>query len=82
METSTITGKGQTTIPTRIRELLKIDTGDKLRYYVTESGEVILKSASGSVKDVRRVARAARQSLSDEEIQERMEKGVAEHNLS
>ena len=44
MKTYSITPKGQVTIPTEIREKLKLKPGDKITYIDTDSG-VLLKPA-------------------------------------
>ena len=50
---STITSKGQTTIPSEVRQALGLKPGDKLRYRIGEDGRVTLmpslpaSSASG-----------------------------------
>ena len=43
MQSSTITSRGQTTIPAEIRKALNLKAGDKLRYLVLENGEVYLQ---------------------------------------
>lgn len=44
METSTVTKKGQVTIPIRLRELLGLRTGEKVIFNV-EGKKVVLKKA-------------------------------------
>jgi AbrB family looped-hinge helix DNA binding protein len=39
---STITAKGQTTIPKPIRQHLKLKTGDRIKYFVRADGSVVL----------------------------------------
>ena len=39
---STITAKGQTTIPKPIRQHLKLKTGDRIKYFVRPDGSVVL----------------------------------------
>lgn len=41
---STITAKGQTTVPKEIRDRLKLKPGDRIEYVVDEQGRVILKA--------------------------------------
>lgn len=48
---STITQKGQTTIPAKIRKILNLKPGDTLKYEL-EEGRVILKPVRGSILDV------------------------------
>ncbi|EAZ91208.1 AbrB/MazE/SpoVT family DNA-binding domain-containing protein, partial [Crocosphaera chwakensis] len=40
MPCATITSKGQVTIPKEIRDYLKLDTGTKVDFVITETGEV------------------------------------------
>lgn len=42
MYTSTITSKGQTTIPRDIREKLNLITGDTIEYYVNNTNSITL----------------------------------------
>lgn len=46
---STITSKGQTTIPVKIRDELKLAEGDEIIYTPTENGYEITKSPEGTV---------------------------------
>lgn len=49
MQESTITIKGQTTLPRDIRAALDLAPGDKLRYLVLDNGEVrLLKSRAAA----------------------------------
>jgi AbrB family looped-hinge helix DNA binding protein len=76
---STLTSKGQTTIPAEIRAFLKAKTGDKLRYVIRD-GEVVLKAKTGSIMDlVGFLHDPARKPMSVEEMDEAMEKAVADH---
>lgn len=49
MTRSTITSKGQTTIPIEIRRLLGLEPGDKVDFVVAESGVVYLRPANTDV---------------------------------
>ena len=42
MHVSTITSKGQTTIPKNIREKLNLMTGDSIEYYVNNDNSITL----------------------------------------
>lgn len=41
-ETSTLTGKGQTTVPKAVRQTLGLRPGDQIAYHVNDSGAVSL----------------------------------------
>ena len=48
---STITAKGQTTVPKEIRDRLKLKPGDRIEYVVTDSGDVVLKARNRRMAD-------------------------------
>jgi len=52
MPVSLITAKGQTTIPKKIREHLKLHPGDKVDFVIKDNGKVILESATLDVKEL------------------------------
>ncbi len=52
MAIATLTTKGQVTIPKKIRESLKLHTGDKIEIIVTEKREAIIRPISKKVDDV------------------------------
>ncbi len=52
MALATLTTKGQVTIPKKIRESLKLHTGDKIEIIVTEKREAILRPISKKVDDL------------------------------
>ena len=46
MSTSTLTSKGQTTIPKDIRKRLNLQPGDRLEFVIDEDGRVLVLPAS------------------------------------
>ena len=52
MALATLTTKGQLTIPKKIRESLKLHTGDKLEIIVTAKREAIIRPISKKVDDI------------------------------
>ena len=52
MYKSTVTRKGQTTIPKKIRELLAIKPNDKL-FYIIEEDKVVLKPLQGNILELK-----------------------------
>ncbi len=52
MALATLTTKGQVTIPKKIRESLKLHTGDKIEIIVTEKREAIIRPISKKVDDL------------------------------
>lgn len=52
MAHSTITTKGQTTIPKEIREHLKLQPGHRIEYVVDEAGRVVLRPATYDIRNL------------------------------
>jgi antitoxin PrlF len=52
MALATLTTKGQVTIPKIVRESLKLNTGDKIEFIVTENREAIIRPVSKKVDDI------------------------------
>jgi len=46
MSTSTLTSKGQTTIPKDVRERLNLQPGDRLEFVIDKDGRVVVLPAS------------------------------------
>jgi antitoxin PrlF len=55
---TTVTSKGQVTIPKKVRELLGIAPGSAVDFELAATGEVVLRHAKGKTKQ--RVSRFAR----------------------
>ena len=53
MSISTLTSKGQTTIPKQVREHLKIGPGDKLDFVIESEGRVVIRPAKLDVRNSR-----------------------------
>jgi AbrB family looped-hinge helix DNA binding protein len=51
MPTATLTSKGQVTIPKEIRERLRLETGDRVHFWVDADGEVHLRAQNRSLLD-------------------------------
>lgn len=52
MSLATLTTKGQVTIPKKIRESLKLHTGDKIEITLTSEMEAIIRPVSKKVDDI------------------------------
>jgi antitoxin PrlF len=52
MSTSTLTSKGQTTIPREVRDFLSLRPGDRIEFVVRE-GEVVLRPATRKITDLK-----------------------------
>ena len=52
MSLSTLTSKGQITIPKSLRESMSIVTGDKIEFIINEQNEVVIKPITKKAIDV------------------------------
>ncbi len=52
MQKTTLTSKGQVTIPKNIRDSIGLHTGDKIEFIITEKNEVILRPITKKVDEV------------------------------
>ncbi len=52
MQQTTLTRKGQITIPKFVRDFMALHTGDKIEFVLTENNEVLLRPVTNKVDDV------------------------------
>ena len=57
MPTSTITSKGQTTIPKSVRERLNLQAGDRVEFVIQDDRTVLLKPATIDVSALKGLLR-------------------------
>jgi len=78
MQESTVTIKGQTTLPKDVRSALQLNPGDKIRYMILDGGEVRLVRSlpvaglAGLLKD------STKRRVSLDEMEEAMAKGAVD----
>jgi len=73
---STITTKGQTTIPKKIREYLKLQPGDRIDFIIEDRGKVVLEPATLDVRELEGILyKPGMKALSIED----MEKAIKKH---
>jgi AbrB family looped-hinge helix DNA binding protein len=53
MPSSTLTSKGQTTIPREVRDHLKLQSGDQIDFLIRPDGTVILRPATIHVRELK-----------------------------
>jgi AbrB family looped-hinge helix DNA binding protein len=75
MASAAVTSKGQITIPIEVRKKLGLKAGDRVRFVVGADGEVILKPKTGSIMDLRGVAKWQGKTVTIEEMNETIAKG-------
>jgi antitoxin PrlF len=76
---STLTSKGQTTIPLQVREALKLKAGDKIRY-VIEGDKVTLRVKNKRAVDLAGLLHDAdREPVSVEDMKRSIVEAAADH---
>lgn len=79
MRSSTLSSKGQVTIPKEIREALGVDTGDRVLFVVREDGVVEIRPQTIDVLDLVGVLEpSAERHATVEEMDEAIGRAVAE----
>jgi len=78
MSTSTITSKGQTTIPADIRAFLHVGAGDKLMYVRQPNGKVLLATKKRDVRELFGCLPKPKRYFTIEEIKEGIGDAIAE----
>lgn len=73
---STVTSKGQATIPKAIRDQLNLKTGDRVEFVVEEDGRVVLVPATIHVSELRGIMPRPRKTASLEEMDTAIEAGA------
>ena len=70
MPISTITSKGQTTVPGEIRRHLKLKAGDRLGFFIGRDGKVVLEPMTVDVRELDGLLAPAPRRLTVEEMNE------------
>lgn len=70
MPSSTLTSKGQVTVPKAIRERLGLRSGDRLEFRVTEQGKVMVEPSSVDLRDLRGILKPEGKHATVEEMKE------------
>ena len=82
MATSTVTSKGQITIPKKIREQLSIRTGDKVDFSIEQDGSLRMHPIGKRVSEVFGAFHSkATGHLSDDEIKRRLKQAFKEGRI-
>ena len=84
MTTSTVSSKGQVTIPKKIREFLKLETFDKVVFIPLEEGKVMITNKQTPVSDLFGMLkhRQPKQHVSMEEMEAVILKRRAERGMN
>ncbi len=52
MRHATITSKGQITIPKNVRDILHLESGSKVDFFINDNGEAVMRSLSKTTEEV------------------------------
>jgi antitoxin PrlF len=74
MSTSTLTSKGQTTIPKDIRKRLNLHPGDRLEFVIDEDGRVLVLTASIDVSELAGILKSPARPVSVEAMKRAIRK--------
>ncbi len=78
MPTSTLTSKGQITIPREVRERLHLKTGSRVDFIMEQSGQVVLKPLDSNFHSIRGIVRSRRKRpVSIKEMNEAIAQGYS-----
>jgi AbrB family looped-hinge helix DNA binding protein len=75
---STLTSKGQITIPKRVRDQLGLKTGDKVEFVLHDDGGVRMIPHTTSLKDLQTILPKPQVSLSLEDMDRIIAEGIIE----
>lgn len=82
LDITTISTKGQITIPSQIREQADLRAGDKVRFMIDDHGSVVLFPIRGSIRDAFGVLPKPKRALSIEEMNEAVQGAIADSVIS
>jgi len=68
MSTSTLTSKGQTTIPKDVRKRLNLHPGDRLEFVIDEGGRLLVLPASIDVSELAGMLKSPARPVSVEDM--------------
>lgn len=78
MPSSTVTSKGQITVPKEIREYLRLKPGDRIDFVKDRSGRISIKAIDTDIRSLRGILKGKRKEpLSIEEMNEVIARGYA-----
>ena len=73
MEESTMTSKGQLTVPKKVRDRMKIHAGDKLEFIFDETGNCRIVPVTSSLKQLKGIVQKPRRTVSLKAMQDAIE---------
>lgn len=77
---ATVTGKGQITVPARMRERLRLRPGSKLVFEEQPNGDYIVRKKTGDIRDLKGMFPKPKRPLSIEEMDDAIAQAVIERD--
>ena len=77
MPITTLTSKGQITIPKEIREQFHLRTGQRVEFHVSPKGQLVLTPRTQDIRRLKGVVRSAGKVVSVEEMNEAIARSVS-----
>jgi antitoxin PrlF len=75
---STVTSKGQITIPKAIRDRLRLQAGHRVEFQVDRQGQVIMRAKNVDIRELKGIIRSTRKTpVSVEEMNEAIARGYS-----
>jgi antitoxin PrlF len=74
---TTMSTKGQVTIPSEIRQALKLKPGDKINFFLGDHNRVFFYAKNGSLRDLKGMFGKFPRTVSLEEMDEAIARGAA-----
>jgi AbrB family looped-hinge helix DNA binding protein len=78
MPATTITTKGQVTIPKAIRDTLGVGPGDRVLFYRAEDGRVVVEPETLDIRTLKGMVKPKRQGVTVEEMNEAIAQAAAD----
>ena len=72
---TTLTSKGQVTIPAKIREALGLEEGDKLDFHLREDGMLVVEVVAGRLADLKGILPRPKRRLTLKQMDEAIGQG-------
>lgn len=78
MAFATVTSKGQITIPVKVRNSLRLNTGDRVQFVETDKGKFVMTAANRSIRELEGILwQKGRKPVTIEEMDEAIARGAA-----
>ena len=81
MPATTITTKGQVTIPKAIRDTMGVGPGDRVLIYRADDGRIVVEAETVDIRTLKGMVKPSRRGVTVEEMNEAVVRAAAERYL-